>query len=149
MTKKPSEGKGFQPKGPGNDGGQPPTKEPVGPTPQPKWPTSETPLVHVYGQTMWHDTVDIVGTREGLKRLRDTIDAALESEDGLSLGVKNKEHHVFANDGEGYSFSVKCTEDIETLRRMPVAYTDEIAEERGEQSYVRWPFTKADYDSDL
>lgn len=56
--------------------------------------------LHVYGQYSYHSEARIRGTREGLIRLRDGINAALKSGESQAT--------VIASDGEGYVVDVVC-----------------------------------------
>lgn len=76
--------------------------------------------LHLYAQLHWHDEAYIVGNRAGLEALRDAIARALNEQDGRAQA------DVFTNDGEGYMAMVACVSD-ETMGRMRVPYTDEIA----------------------
>ena len=56
------------------------------------------PLVHIHGQYSPHDMAGIVGTEEGLKRIRDAIDKAIKS--GSSSA------DLMTDDGEGYGLAI-------------------------------------------
>lgn len=62
------------------------------------------PLLHVYGQSAWHDDVFIVGNRQALKALREAIGKALEQGQGET-------NDVFVADGEGYGVAEKLYGD--------------------------------------
>ena len=72
-------------------------------------------LIHVIAQKAWHDPAFIVGNREGLERLRDTIIAALSTEDIASMDA-------FADDGEGFRLHVCCVTDA-GMETVPYGYT--------------------------
>lgn len=81
-------------------------------------------LLHIFGQGAYHDDVDIVGNREALEELRDTISEAL-------CGVP---HHMeaFVNDGEGYSVIVRLLEgdwDASSWQKLAVPYNEDYARE--------------------
>ena len=67
-----------------------------------------TKLLHVYGQPFEHGDAQIVGNREALEDLRDTINTAIltgqakTGSDGQCL---------FASDGEGYDLRIVCGPD--------------------------------------
>ena len=77
--------------------------------------------LHVHGQAVWHDAAYIVGTRAGIQKLRDALDAALAAEDGTAMAEE-----VFANDGEGYQVNVHVLPYAE-FSPLACPYTDEIA----------------------
>ena len=52
-------------------------------------------LLHIFGQGAWHEEVHIVGNREALEALRDTILSCIASKEARSM-------EAFVNDGEGY-----------------------------------------------
>ena len=66
---------------------------------------SEIAICHIYGQDGPHDSVEIVGNREGLKYLHTAISMALNMPDGLGTA------QVSTADGEGYDVGVLCVED--------------------------------------
>ena len=57
-------------------------------------------LIHIYGQSQWHDDCYIVGSIEGLKMLQQAISEALEN------GQAVTGDHLFTSDGEGYEIRV-------------------------------------------
>lgn len=70
-------------------------------------------LLHIYAQPDCHTEAWVVGDREGLKALRDAIDAALADED------KSASTEVFAQDNEGYKILVVQT-DRQTVDRKDI-----------------------------
>jgi hypothetical protein len=74
-----------------------------------------TAVLHIYGQQYWHCDATIVGTREALETLRDTITKALE---GKPAATGN----VWASDGEGYQVTVAQRDDLSDL---PDQYLDD------------------------
>lgn len=86
-------------------------------------------LLHVFGQGAWHDTVDIVGNREALEELRDTISEAL-------LGVRHS-MEAFVSDGEGYEVKVCLVEgdwDTPAWEKLALPYGEDYAEEQREDA---------------
>ena len=102
--------------------------------------------LHIYGQSDWHSEAFIVGDREALIFLRNAIDRAIENGKPESVGIgrgrntdvslDSADSCVFVNDGEGYEPIVICASP-ETMDKMAVPYTDEIAQERRDN--VIWP----------
>lgn len=88
-------------------------------------------LLHVYGQTSWHDEAWIVGDRPALQALRDAIDAALHSEKGFAATT------MFVSDGEGYSLVVIAA-DQGTIDTLHLPYIDKIAGDE-EDDRKLWP----------
>lgn len=76
-------------------------------------------ILHIYGQGAWHEEADIVGDRAALTALRDAIDRAL-SEGSASTDA-------MVTDGEGFPVVVIRLDDAETLARLPLPYSDEMA----------------------
>ncbi|KKK62083.1 hypothetical protein LCGC14_3007870 [marine sediment metagenome] len=71
-------------------------------------------ILNIYGQEFWHTDARIVGNREGLEELRDTIERALK--DGKSSTLEDdarsgEETPLFASDGEGYEVIVLMNND--------------------------------------
>jgi hypothetical protein len=92
-------------------------------------------LLHIYAQQQWHDNAFIIGDREGLEILREAIDKALQTDGPINA-------NVFANDGEGYTVVILCTEShCEMVNaywdKLAVPYTDEVAAEKNEDAI--WP----------
>lgn len=87
------------------------------------------PVVHIWQQLMWHCNGYIIGNKEGLLKLKEAIDKAINS--GKS------EAETFASDGEGYNIKVICIEDEET-EYLAVSYTDEVAQEKSEKAVYPW-----------
>jgi hypothetical protein len=76
--------------------------------------------LHLYAQSCEHDEAYIVGTRDDLMSLRDTIDRALANkQSGKSSDDIEK---FFTADGEGYDVYVKVIpESVETELQLPYA----------------------------
>lgn len=74
------------------------------------------PLLHIYGQGIWHDEVFIVGKREALLRLRDAIDSALAKTSGIA--------EVETADGEGYNIRVYNEEEQSYWDNASLPYSD-------------------------
>lgn len=69
--------------------------------------SSEARILHVYGQEMSYDPVDVVGNRNALESLRDAIDDALERQgEDAAFTVKQ-------NDGARYIVTVRLVDDDE------------------------------------
>jgi len=69
-------------------------------------------ILNIYGQEAWHTEARIVGNKEGLEQLRNTIDKALqEGKATTEADVKDGKTALFASDGEGYSVLVECHGD--------------------------------------
>ena len=66
-------------------------------------------ILNIYGQPMEHFDARIVGNREGLTELRDTINNALMS--GQKAKTLESHDPLFASDGEGYSVLIECHND--------------------------------------
>ena len=76
--------------------------------------------IHIYAQDSWHDNAHIVGTVDGLRALRDTLNHILETPapSGQENPLYPEHMTVFANDGEGYHLYV---------HRLPIAMMDAMA----------------------
>lgn len=77
-------------------------------------------VLHIYAQEFHHGDAQIVGTRDALIRLRETIDTVLQT---------TSEHYkvtcsaqFYANDGEGYETTVICLPDF-IAHSLPMPYT--------------------------
>jgi hypothetical protein len=81
-------------------------------------------LLHVYGQTCWHDTLRIIGNTTGLTALRDAIGKAIQN------GYDYSDNAAMPNDGEYFHIEVlKHKEDWEDWNNIAVPYTDEASRE--------------------
>lgn len=67
-------------------------------------------ILNIYGQEYWHTDARIIGNKEGLTELRDTINNALMSGQKAKT-LNRKADPLFASDGEGYSVLVECHDD--------------------------------------
>lgn len=85
-------------------------------------------LLHIYSQEYWHDDAFLVATRDGLLALREAIDRALKKRTGSA--------RFFTGDGEGYSVHVVLLrkDKQETWRMLRLPYTDEVAQDRRQDS---------------
>ena len=92
------------------------------------WPDTEN-LLHVIGQNEPHDDVYIVGTEEGLKRLRNAIDSA------LSKPGKPMYESVMCDDGEGYRTIIRRVSG-QKMSNAPFGYTSEGFKD--ERPYPAW-----------
>lgn len=79
------------------------------------------PIVHIYGQLLWHDYVLIVGNKEGLNILKNVIDEALKN------GKAKTEEYPFCNDGVRYPIIIIFEEAKDFIDGLPVPYTDKSA----------------------
>ena len=89
------------------------------------------PVVHIWSQGAWHDSSYIVGDRDGLMKLRDALDQAIES------GAATAE--VFVSDGEGYDIDVTCVEDT---KRLAVPYLESYAKEDRKNASIIFPWRR-------
>lgn len=92
--------------------------------------------IHIYAQSQWHDEAYIVGNHSALRTLRDAIDKALLSGNGMA------EVQTFAEDGEGYDIHVMSVPE-ETLHKLAVPYTSEMAAEKNDAALRPWMILKA------
>ena len=67
-------------------------------------------LLNIYGQAFYHQEARIIGNREGLEALKQTIDDALRVFEEKASTNDNKEP-LFASDGEGYEVIVEMNND--------------------------------------
>ena len=79
--------------------------------------------LHLYGQRECHDWVWIVGDGEGLRRLRQAIDDALN----IPVGGWTT---TFCGDGEGYRIQVRWKREAE-METLILPYSDPIARAGG------------------
>lgn len=78
-------------------------------------------ILHIYGQYVWHDDVQICGTRDALVALRDTIDEVLKT------GATQSFEPFFCTDGEGYGVMIYLTKGMDMpIGSMP--YTADYAQ---------------------
>lgn len=76
--------------------------------------------LHVYGLSVPHDDVHILGTREALETLRAMLTDALDGPSGTVV----QSNEFFAKDGEG--FGVRITQaSVDMIDRAHAPYTDE------------------------
>ena len=90
-------------------------------------------LLHIYGQCAFHDNVEIVGNREALEALRDTISEAL-------YGIPHFMEPI-VNDGEGYRVYVRLAEgdwDSMVWQKLAVPYMEDYASEKREGAIAPW-----------
>lgn len=94
----------------------------------------ESPTMHVYGQSVWHDDVNIVGNREALERLQEAIERALEGDKETgTTGV------VFAKDGEGYEVCITLQDGqchSPEWEDYVAPYNDEMARETAKEGSI-------------
>lgn len=89
--------------------------------------------LHIYGQEAWHDTVQIVGTSDALRSLRDTLSQIVDGHATDSVAT------FFTNDGEGYAVTIRL-ETATALEGSCVPYTAEYARDPQRVSTnLHWP----------
>lgn len=86
------------------------------------------PLLHLFGQSHWHDDAFIITNYEALQQLRLAIDEALARGRGKRL--------VYCNDGEGYYIQVIIRELEWDQRAVP--YTEPAADEKRDDALYPW-----------
>ena len=91
--------------------------------------------VHIFAQGAWHEEAYIVGEKESLKLLRDTLTRAIDAEDGMSS------QELSTNDGEGYDVHVVSLSK-EAMNKMGLPYTAEVALDERETATWPWMFYK-------
>lgn len=67
-------------------------------------------ILNIYGQEAWHTEARIIGNREGLEALKQTIDDALRVPTGRAT-TDDEKTPLFASDGEGYAVDVEMHND--------------------------------------
>lgn len=77
--------------------------------------------LHIYGQYIWHDDVQIVGNTDAIVALRDALTESLEKGEA-------QVNDVFAGDGEGYGVTVRVT-DSEEWPRFMTPYAADYAQD--------------------
>ncbi len=92
---------------------------------------ADTNWMHVFGQLMWHDEIQIVGDTQSLLALKKAVEDALETGSGSSL--------AFTGDGEGYNILIAREDDKTVYDTLAVPYTDEMASEKNTTAV--WPHT--------
>ena len=80
--------------------------------------------LHIYGQYAWHDDVQIVGTTDAIKALRDALTEALEK-------GKDAVAPFYCADGEGYGISVFVS-DSDQWPKYTIPYSAEYAHDQHE-----------------
>jgi len=84
--------------------------------------------MHIFSQSTSHDDVIIIGDRDALRSLRDTIDRAIAKEKPLAACG------VFCNDGEGYNVIVS-EGNVDSLR---LPYSDKELHPVSDGDYPRF-----------
>ena len=79
-----------------------------------------TPQLHVYSQAYQHDECIIVGNREGLRALLESLRFALDGEGAVP-------QLVFTSDGEGYDVLAVRLDSPELFDRLSMPYKDDVA----------------------
>lgn len=85
-----------------------------------------TNILHLYGPTYEHDSAFIVGDREAITKLRDSLDMMLE----LDTSVRRPMARIdsMTSDGEGFSLGMVMVEEdwqSETWQTLLLPYSDE------------------------
>ena len=86
------------------------------------------PLLHLFGQSQWHDDAFIITNYEALQQLRLAIDQALSRGRDKRL--------VYCNDGEGYHIHIIIRELDWDQQAVP--YTDPAADEKRDDALYPW-----------
>jgi len=71
-------------------------------------------ILNIYGEAYYHCEARIIGNREGLLQLKNTIDKALQSGKATTetdVVDNNGDTALFASDGEGYEVKVEMHND--------------------------------------
>lgn len=94
-------------------------------------------ILHIYGQEMWHDDINIYGNRKALEDLKCAIETLLRttennnSENNInmpnSISIKS-----FVNDGEGFTCFIYLKQEDE-INKLPVPYSDKIAKNKNQE----------------
>jgi hypothetical protein len=74
-------------------------------------------FLHLYAQAMQHDEAIIIGNMDGLKALRDAVDAAISQHKGTGSAS------CFSSDAEGYDLHVLLATEDEA-KHLSLPYTD-------------------------
>ncbi|ARW48099.1 hypothetical protein [Acetobacter pasteurianus] len=82
-------------------------------------------VLHIIAQEEWHDDARIIGTVEGLIRLRNAIQAALDAPNETQKAT------VMTNDGEGFFALVRCV-SADYADDIPCGYTADCAKDKRE-----------------
>jgi hypothetical protein len=82
-------------------------------------------ILKIFGAEYWHDDVIIVGSKQSLMKLRDSIDTAIKNQCDVQQFVEA--------DGEGYYVHILRQERTrEQWQKLPLHYTDEMADNNSE-----------------
>ncbi len=98
------------------------------------------PVLHIYGQSAQHSEAYLLGNREGLTKLRDAIDRAIQTGEGW--------HEAFVNDGEGFATIVVCRDRSFTdpwWQNIARPYTDEYARDTRPEADGPWSMADRSY----
>jgi hypothetical protein len=77
-------------------------------------------LLHVYGQETWHNTVHVLGSRDGLAALEDAVHRAIDDPAGVGATPT-----VWPSDGEGYRVIVVRAENESFFQQQGAPYFGE------------------------
>lgn len=89
----------------------------------------KSPNLHIYSADSWHGECYIIGNTEGLLKLRNAIDKALEVGE---IGCAS----AFASDGEGFATIVIKEEAKEVWDKLKVHYVDDMAKETRKKDVI-------------
>lgn len=89
-------------------------------------------VIKIFGASEWHNPVLVIGNKQALLKLKDTIQKAIDREDGYSS------ERFLEADGEGFNIEVKLyDEEYESensgWNKLPNHYTDEIASTKNKE----------------
>lgn len=83
-----------------------------------------TNKLHIFAQPYWHQAAFIVGDREALVRLKEALDAVLDT-NNAGYDTAEASFDAFTADGEGYKTIILCREENDVWNKIAMPYTDE------------------------
>jgi hypothetical protein len=89
-------------------------------------------VVKIFGANSWHSPISIIGNKDALTKLKNTIQLAIDNEDGYASD------DFLETDGEGFSIEVKLYDEgfnSDKWNDLPNHYTDEIASTKNEEHW--------------
>lgn len=95
------------------------------------------PMCHLYAQKDWADDGHIIANKEGLERLRDLIDLALEKGFGRAV--------FWPSDMEGYELYIACVSKND-INLIELPYTSDDCPYSGEMNKMYNLFPKKVYE---
>jgi hypothetical protein len=98
-------------------------------------------ILNIYGQFDYHSPARIIGNREGLEHLKNTIEQALKS-CSANTNIKDEQGKLidclFASDGEGYELTIEMNNDEWGLSDLePEAKTNFWNQRKNYPFYIR------------